>query len=480
LIPRIYSFSLFKGANTKADRLQFHSNVAAPSTPFFLVVFKTMDSWQRILTFVEGRVSRQDFTNWFKPTQFKSLDPDNTLLVSVPNRVFEDWLNGYAELIQEAIQASNLGNLKIAFKAETGAEAPRGGQSSSQVPVQAVLDFDAVHLLNPKLTFERFVVGSCNQFAHAASLAVAESPSRVYNPLFIYGGVGLGKTHLMQAVGHRIKANDRRIRLSYVSSEKFTNEVVNAIRYDKTLALREKYRNVDVLMIDDIQFISGKQATQEEFFHTFNDLYDGQKQIVLSSDRLPNEIPDIQERLQSRFGSGLVADIQPPDLETKVAILKKKAEFDRFELPDNVAFYIANKIKSHVRELEGALVRLQAFHSLRGEKVTLSMAQEALRHIVQSQERHINIEQIQKIVAEHFKLRIAELKSQNNARRIAEPRQIAMFLSRQLTKASLPEIGKEFGKHHTTVLHSTEKVEKKMAEDKNFNSLVTMFLQSFQ
>ena len=439
-----------------------------------------MDSWQRILTFVEGRVSRQDFTNWFRPTQFKSLDPNNTLLVSVPNRVFADWLNSYSDLIREAVQANNLGELKIEFKAETAAEPSPGGHSSPQVPVQAILDFDAVHLLNPKLTFERFVVGSCNQFAHAASLAVAESPSRVYNPLFIYGGVGLGKTHLMQAVGHRIKANDRRIRLSYVSSEKFTNEVVNAIRYDKTLALREKYRNVDVLMIDDIQFISGKQATQEEFFHTFNDLYDGQKQIVLSSDRLPNEIPDIQERLQSRFGSGLVADIQPPDLETKVAILKKKAEFDRFELPDNVAFYIANKIKSHVRELEGALVRLQAFHSLRGEKVTLSMAQEALRHIVQSQETHINIEQIQKIVAEHFKLRVAELKSQNNARRITEPRQIAMYLSRQLIKASLPEIGKEFGKHHTTVLHSTEKVEKKMAEDKNFNSLVTMFLQSFQ
>ena len=219
-----------------------------------------MDSWQRILTFVEGRVSRQDFTNWFRPTQFKSLKGD-TLLVSVPNRVFEDWLNGYSDLIREAVQANNLGDLKIEFKAETAAEPSRGGHSSPQVPVQAILDFDAVHLLNPKLTFERFVVGSCNQFAHAASLAVAESPSRVYNPLFIYGGVGLGKTHLMQAVGHRIKANDRRIRLSYVSSEKFTNEVVNAIRYDKTLALREKYRNVDVLMIDDIQFISGKQAT---------------------------------------------------------------------------------------------------------------------------------------------------------------------------------------------------------------------------
>lgn len=439
-----------------------------------------MDPWQQILRFVEARISKQDFANWFQPTQFKSLNGNETLVVSAPNDLFVNWLAGYSDLIGEALQANSLAGLRVVFEVETAHANPRGG-STQPAPVQRTLDFDSVdYLLNPKLTFERFVVGSCNQFAHAASLAVAESPSRIYNPLFIYGGVGLGKTHLMQAVGHRVKFKDRRIRLSYVSSEKFTNEVINAIRYDRTLALREKYRNVDVLLVDDIQFISGKQATQEEFFHTFNDLYDGQKQIVLSSDKLPNEIPDIQERLQSRFGSGLIADIQPPDLETRVAILKKKAELDRFELPDNVAFFIASKIKSHIRELEGSLVRLQAFHSIRGEKVTLSMAQEALRHLIQSQERHVTIEQIQKRVAEHFKLRPHVLKSRNNAREVAEPRQIAMYLCRKLTTASLPEIGTEFNKHHTTVLHSIEKVETNMAGNKDFHTLLTMLVESFQ
>ncbi len=439
-----------------------------------------MDTWQQILKFVENRISKQDFANWFRPTQLKNSTNDNILIVSTPNELFVSWLSGYSALIGEAVEANGLGDLQVVFEVETPPIGAKVGVSQT-VPVQKTLDFDSVdYLLNPKLTFERFVVGSCNQFAHAASLAVAESPSRVYNPLFIYGGVGLGKTHLMQAVGHRIKSKDRRIRLSYVSSEKFTNEVINAIRYDKTLALRERYRNVDVLLVDDIQFISGKQATQEEFFHTFNDLYDGQKQIVLSSDKLPNEIPDIQERLQSRFGSGLIADIQPPDLETRVAILKKKAELERFELPDNVAFFIASKIKSHIRELEGSLVRLQAFHSIRGEKVTLSMAQEALKHIIQSQERHVTIEQIKKRVAEHFKLRSSELKSRNNARDIAEPRQIAMFLCRKLTTASLPEIGTEFAKHHTTVLHSIEKIERKMTENSDFNNLIAMLLESFQ
>ena len=441
-----------------------------------------MNAWQQILNIVETRISKQNFTTWFKPTQFKSLDEDNALQVAVPNEVFEGWLTQhYSQLLQEALQASNLEGVRIVFKTDISHPAKRDN-APQLVPVQKTLDFDSVdYLLNPKYTFERFVVGSSNQFAHAASLAVAETPSRIYNPLFIYGGVGLGKTHLMQAVGHRIKANDRRLRLSYVSSEKFTNEVINAIRYDKTLALREKYRSVDILLIDDIQFISGKQATQEEFFHTFNDLYDGQKQIVLSSDSLPKEIPDIQERLQSRFESGLIADIQPPDLETKVAILKKKAEFERFEIPDNVAFFIASKIKSNIRELEGSMVRLMAFSSLRGEKVTLSMAQEVLKHILKTQEKHVNIEQIQKIVAEYFNLKIAELKSKNNSKAISQPRQIGMYICRQLTSASLPVIGREFGgKHHTTVLHSIKKVEELRNSNKDFNSLVNMFLDSFQ
>jgi len=436
-----------------------------------------MDTWQQILKFVEGKISRQNFQTWFKPTQFEKLD-ENDLCVKVPNHIFEEWLSRhYSKLLQEALENSDLANVKIRFNAE-GNSFPR---KESTTPVQTSLNFDSVeYLLNPKYTFDRFVVASCNQFAHAAALAVAESPSKVYNPLFIYGGVGLGKTHLMQALGHRIKATDRRVRLNYVSSEKFTNEVINAIRYDRTLALREKYRSVDVLLIDDIQFISGKEATQEEFFHTFNALYDAQKQIVLSSDSLPKEIPSIQERLQSRFESGLIADIQPPDLETKVAILKKKAETENFEIPDNVAFYIASKIKSNVRELEGSLVRLMAFSSLRGEKASLVMAQEVLRHILKSQEKHISIEQIQRTVADYFNLKIAALKSKNNAKAIAQPRQMAMYLCRQLTGASLPEIGREFGgKHHTTVLHSITKVEERRKVNKDFNNIMNMFLDSF-
>ena len=437
-----------------------------------------MDTWQEILKFIEKKIDRQDFVTWFKPTHFKAMD-EGTLLVGVPNQVFEEWLSKhYSDLLHAAIQELRLGELRILFLSQKGP----AKKEVLPAPVQTTLNFDSVeYLLNPKYTFDRFVVGSCNQFAHAAALAVAEAPSKTYNPLFIYGGVGLGKTHLMQAVGHKIKTNDRRVRLNYVSSEKFTNEVINAIRYDKTLALREKYRNVDVLLIDDIQFIAGKEATQEEFFHTFNALYDAQKQIVISSDALPKEIPSIQERLQSRFESGLIADIQPPDLETKVAILKKKAESENFEIPDNVAFYIGSKIKSNIRELEGSLVRLMAFSSLRGEKVSLSMAQEVLKHILKSQEKHISIEQIQRNVAEYFSLKVAELKSKNNSKAIAQPRQIGMYLCRRLTRASLPEIGREFGgKHHTTVLHSINKVEELRNKNKDFHNLICMFLESFQ
>ena len=441
-----------------------------------------MDAWQQILNFVESKINRQNFITWFKPTRFQSLDENNNLFVKVPNEVFEDWLSKhYSDLLQEAIEYSNLGSIKICFHTE-GNSQPKKEVSQPVAPYQTTLNFDSVeYLLNPKYTFDRFVVASCNQFAHAAALAVAESPSKAYNPLFIYGGVGLGKTHLMQAVGHKIKQEDRRVRLNYVSSEKFTNEVINAIRYDKTLALREKYRGVDVLLIDDIQFISGKEATQEEFFHTFNALYDAQKQIVLSSDTLPKEIPSIEERLQSRFESGLIADIQPPDLETKVAILKKKAESENFEVPDNVAFYIASKIKSNIRELEGSLVRLMAFSSLQGEKVSLGMAQEVLKHILKSQEKRVSIEQIQRTVAEYFNLKVAELKSKNNAKIIAHPRQLGMYLCRQLTGASLPEIGRSFGgKHHTTVLHSIKKVQELRNSDKDFNTLINMLSDSFQ
>ncbi|MEW5975298.1 MAG: chromosomal replication initiator protein DnaA [Acidobacteriota bacterium] len=439
-----------------------------------------MNDWQKILNLIESRISRANFATWFKPTALKERDQEkNRLVVSVPSKVFENWLpENYSSIIRDALEELSLGDIQIVFQSENGVHP----KVSTNQPVQAALNFDSTdYLLNPKYTFESFVVGSCNQFAHAAALKVAESPSKSYNPLFIYGGVGLGKTHLMQAVGHRIKHADRRFRLSYVSSEKFTNEVINAIRHDKTFALREKYRNVDVLMIDDIQFISGKEATQEELFHTFNTLYDAQKQIILSSDTLPRDIPSVQARLQSRFESGLIADIQMPDLETKVAILKKKAELESFDLPDNVAFFVANKIKSNIRELEGSLIRLIAFSSLRGEVPSIPMAQEVLRHILHSQEQHLSIEHIQKVVAEYFKLKVSELKSKNNSKRIAQPRQICMYLCRELTQSSLPEIGKEFGgKHHTTALHSINKVEELRAGDPDFNNLIHSLLDLFQ
>jgi chromosomal replication initiator protein len=333
--------------------------------------------------------------------------------------------------------------------------------------------------LNPRYSFETFVVGSCNQFAHAAALAVADSPSKTYNPLYIYGGVGLGKTHLMCAIGHHVKNQNRHLRLAYISAEKFMNELINAIRYDQTMMFRDKYRSIDVLLIDDIQFIAGKERTQEEFFHTFNALYDGQKQIVISSDCPPREIPTLEERLHSRFEWGLIADIQPPDLETKIAILRKKAETEKINLPDNVALFIASKIKSNIRELEGSLVRLTALSSLKGESINLLLAQEALKNIVEEEERAITIETIQKVVADFYNLKVADLKSKSNSRNIAVPRQIAMYLCKSLTKASLPEIGREFGgKHHTTVLHSINKISDLYDQKGHFHRIINSLIDS--
>jgi chromosomal replication initiator protein len=343
------------------------------------------------------------------------------------------------------------------------------------------VDIEPLELsLNPKCSFQTFVVGSCNQFAHAASLAVAEAPGKTYNPLYIYGGVGLGKTHLMHAVGHSIKQRNKYLRLSYISAEKFMNELINAIRYDKTQTFREKYRSIDVLLMDDIQFMAGKERTQEEFFHTFNALYDGQKQIVITSDCPPREIPTLEERLHSRFEWGLIADMEPPDLETKVAILKRKADLDGVTLPDDVAFFIAGKVKSNIRELEGSLVRLVAIASLRGLPITKMLAQDAIRNIADAdQPVGVTIEQIQRTVASHYRLRVEELKSKNNARQIAVPRQVAMYLCKRLTKTSFPEIGREFGgKHHTTVIHSVDKINALVAADQNFHRVVSELMDS--
>ena len=352
---------------------------------------------------------------------------------------------------------------------------------ASAEPYEAPVPVTAPAGLNPRYTFETFIVGSSNQFAHAASRAVAEAPSRSYNPLFVYGGVGLGKTHLMHAVGHYVLQHNAGFRLTYISSERFMNEMINAVRYDRILEFRERYRSVDVLLVDDIQFLAGKEGTQTEFFHTFNALYDSQKQIVLSSDCPPHEIPQLEERLRSRFEWGLIADIQAPDLETKVAILKKKAEAEAVPLPDNVAIYIAGKIKSNIRELEGSLIRLVAYASLTGREISLGLAQDVLKNILDHDEKAVTIEIIQKFVSDYYQLKVTELKSRNNSKSVAIPRQVAMYLCKHLTHASLPEIGRSFGgKHHSTVIHSIRKIEDLRRRDGDFNTLINNFLESFR
>jgi chromosomal replication initiator protein len=476
--------------------------------------------WSDLLNAVEKRLNRQSFETWFRPIRFEGCDNSEQVLhLRAPNQVVKDWVSSnYSEVIDESLEEMNLSEYhvdwmveddeshvaeKIIEKDEAGSTAyslpeTATGNGKSKTPSLSSLleaaesdglmpgattfvDIEPIELsLNPKYTFQTFVVGSCNQFAHAASLAVAEAPGKTYNPLYIYGGVGLGKTHLMHAAGHAIKERNRHLRLSYISAEKFMNELINAIRYDKTQTFREKYRSIDVLLMDDIQFMAGKERTQEEFFHTFNALYDGQKQIVITSDCPPREIPTLEERLHSRFEWGLIADMEPPDLETKVAILKRKADLDGVSLPDDVAFFIASKVKSNIRELEGSLVRLVAISSLRGLPISKMLAQDAIRNIAEDdQPAGITIEQIQQVVAAHYRLRVDELTSKNNARQIAVPRQVAMYLCKRLTKHSFPEIGREFGgKHHTTVIHSVEKIEALVLKDQIFHRVVSELMDN--
>ncbi|HLV02709.1 MAG TPA: chromosomal replication initiator protein DnaA [Acidobacteriota bacterium] len=427
-----------------------------------------MQLWDRILSKIESRISSQNFELWFAPTAVDHEDlTGRKLYVRVPNKHFKYWLaENYSSVLEAALAELEMQDFHVQFLAPDEEAGPpdrsRSGRDSSREEPNP----PASAYLNTKYTFESFVVGFSNQFAHAAALAVAEQPSRAYNPLFIYGGVGLGKTHLMHAIGHRISRNLSHLRLTYMPSERFMNELIHSIRYDKMIGFREKYRNIDVLLIDDIQFLAGKERTQEEFFHTFNALYDSQKQIIISSDSPPKEIPTLEERLHSRFEWGLIADIQPPDLETKIAILRKKAEAQHVELDDEVCLFIAGNIKSNIRELEGALVRLAAFSSLTGERIDLALAQRVLKNITENQARVITIDGIQKEVAQHYSINVSDLKAKSNSRRITEPRQVAMYLSKELTDASLSEIGKQFGgKHHTTVLHAIRKVEKLRESD---------------
>lgn len=445
--------------------------------------------WDLVLSRIETKVNRHSFYTWFKPTSFVS-DDGTALRVRVPNTLFRDWLTKhYSAVLDEALTEVERNGTRVGFVTDeaialAAAPPPPAGAASSppeQADPEPEPEDNQVGGLAPRYSFDTFIVGSSNQFAHAACRAVAEAPSRSYNPLFIYGGVGLGKTHLMHAIGHYVLNHLKSLKLTYISSERFMNEMINAVRYDRILDFRERYRSVDVLLVDDIQFLAGKEGTQTEFFHTFNALYDSQKQIVISSDCPPHEIPALEERLRSRFEWGLIADIQPPDLETKVAILKKKAETEGFPLPDNVAIYIAGKIKSNVRELEGSLIRLVAYASLTGREISLPLAQDVLRNVLQHDERAVTIEGIQKFVSDYYQLKHGELKSRNNSKSIAMPRQIAMYLCKSLTNASLPEIGRSFGgKHHSTVIHSIRKIEALRQRDGNFNTLINTFLESFR
>src|SRR5215218_9967479 len=459
--------------------------------------------WGRILHSLKGRLNQQTLETWFSPIQFEKLDSSQHVIhLRAPNQDVKDWVvSNYGQALAESLNELRLSGYSVGWVVGKVSDwVPEQITLTQSDPQSLITDLDfkttpspitvseptvppqSEPSLSSKYTYESFVVGSCNQFAHAASLAVAEAPGRTYNPLYLYGGVGLGKTHLMHACGHAIRSRNQHLKLCYISSERFMNDLINAIRYDKTQSFREKYRSVDVLLIDDVQFMAGKERTQEEFFHTFNALYDQQKQIVISSDCPPREIPTLEERLHSRFEWGLIADIEPPDLETKIAILKRKGDLIGVPIPDDVAMLIAGRVKSNVRELEGSLIRLIAIASLRGEPISKTLAQDAIRNIAKEEESGVvTIQQIQKLVASTYKLTSEELISKNNARHISHPRQVAMYLCKHLTKHSYPEIGRAFGgKHHTTVIHSVEKIESLVATDETLQRLISELSESLQ
>ena len=427
------------------------------------------DLWKTALSNIEKKISKPSFETWFKSTKAHSLQGD-LLVVNVPNEFARDWLEErYSNLISEILYEITGENLTAKFIIPQDQKEEE--QEIKTPPKKAKKDDDhndfPTSVLIPKYTFDTFVIGSGNRFAHAASLAVAEAPAKAYNPLFIYGGVGLGKTHLMHAIGHYVLEHNPSAKVVYLSSEKFTNEFINSIRDNRAESFRNKYRNVDVLLIDDIQFLAGKESTQEEFFHTFNSLHEESKQIVISSDRPPREIPTLEDRLRSRFEWGLITDITPPDLETRIAILRKKAKADGLDIPNEVMLYIANQIDSNIRELEGALIRVVAYSSLINKDINADLAAEALKDIIPSSKpKVITINEIQKIVGEHYNVKLEDFKAKKRTKSVAFPRQIAMYLSRELTDYSLPKIGDEFGgRDHTTVIHAHEKISKLLQTD---------------
>jgi len=437
------------------------------------------NTWERVLDRIQCKINPRAFTTWLKPTQLAS-ESDEVLSVRVPTSWHAEWLtNNFGRVVEESLRELGRPHLQVRYcvggealtsapvgDPEARSPVPRGGNGDQHGP-----QLEDTGRLNPRYRFESFVVSSCNQFAHAASLAVAERPGGAYNPLYIYGGVGLGKTHLLQAIGHRLGSKVRRI--EYISAERFVNDLINSIRFERTLEFRKRYRDVDLLLVDDIQFLAGKERTQEEFFHTFNTLYELRRQIVITCDCPPREIPTLQERLRSRFEWGLIADIQPPDFETKVAILRKKAEEHGVDLPADVALFVASNTGPNIRELEGALLKLVMQGSISRAPISLEMARESLKDLVAPQPSLVTIEAIQKLVANHYNLKVADLKSASHSPQVVLPRQVAMYLSKQLTRASLPEIGRKFGgKHHSTVIHAIQRIESKRSKEKDFDRLL--------
>ena len=431
------------------------------------------NEWQDALAYIQGRVPKQVYDTWFTPIYIERIE-DSTAQLGVPNKFFGDWLHQhYGPLLSEAVSAAR-GGVETSITFVIFKQAKKQPDSSGNT-VSAVRQITGSRAkrgiqLNPKYTFKNFVVGAGNQFAHAACMAVAEQPAKAYNPLFIYGDTGLGKTHLLNAIGNYV-AERTDLRIAYLTTEQFTNEVINSIRYDKMMDLRKRYRHIDMLMIDDIQFLAGKERTQEEFFHTFNALYEAHKQLVLSSDRFPKDMPDIEERLRSRFEWGLIADLQPPDVETRIAILRKKSEDEGITLPEDVIQFLATTMKSNIRELEGSLVRLGAYASLTGQTITLEMAKNVLRDLIGTKKKIVSMDDIQETVGARFHVKIADLKSRRRSKTLVHPRQIAMYLCRELTDSSYPEIGRQFGgKDHTTIIHACKQIIKAKDSDSVFSA----------
>jgi chromosomal replication initiator protein len=432
-------------------------------------VMNIVNIWQVALAYIQEKVPKQVYDTWFTPIHLEQIK-DSIAQLGVPNKFFGDWLHQhYGPLLAEAVSAARGGEeIEITFvifhkqptrqSENTTSTAVASRQNTGARPKRGIQ-------LNPRYTFKNFVVGAGNQFSHAACMAVAEQPAKAYNPLFIYGDTGLGKTHLLNAIGNYV-AERTDLRIAYLTTEQFTNEVINSIRYDKMMDLRKRYRHIDMLMIDDIQFLAGKERTQEEFFHTFNALYEAHKQLVLSSDRFPKDMPDIEERLRSRFEWGLIADLQPPDVETRIAILRKKSEDEGVTLPEDVIQFLATTLKSNIRELEGSLVRLGAYASLTGQTITLEMAKSVLRDLIGTKKKIVSMDDIQETVGARFHVKIADLKSRRRSKTLVYPRQIAMYLCRELTDSSYPEIGRQFGgKDHTTIIHACKQVIKARDSD---------------